>query len=141
MEWCKTMSATDYVKWIQIIHRTGREFTQFFEEYDVFITPTLAKPPIKLGELNMMSKNLVDFLSKFSEFGPYTFLSNLSGNPAMSVPLHWTHDNLPIGIQFAGRYGDEATLFKIATQLEKMKPWSGKKPPIHASKLIDNIHS
>lgn len=139
MEWCKTKSAADYAKWIQIIHRTGREFAQFFEEYDLFITPTLAKPPIKLGELNMISENLEDFISKFSEFGPYTFLSNLSGNPAMSVPLHWTHDELPIGVQFVGRYGDETTLFKIATQLEKMNPWIDKKPPIHATNLIDRI--
>ena len=132
MEWCKTMTAADYAEWIQVIHKIGREFAQFFKEYDLFITPTLAKPPIKIGELDMMSENIVDFLSKFGEFGPYTFLSNLSGNPAMSVPLHWTENNLPIGVQFAAEYGDESTLFKIATQLEKMKPWNYKIPSIHA---------
>ena len=141
MEWCKTMSAADYARWIQVIHRTGREFAQFFEEYDVFITPTLAKPPIMLGDLNMMSENIIDFLSNFSEFGPYTFLSNLAGNPAMSLPLHWTNDNLPIGVQFVGRYGDELTLFKIATQLERIKPWINKRPPIHASNLLDNVYT
>lgn len=135
MEWCKTMSAADYAEWIQVIHKIGREFAQFFKEYDLFITPTLAKPPIKLGELDMMSENIVDFLSKFGEFSPYTFLSNLSGNPAMSVPLHWTKNNLPIGVQFVARYGDEATLYKIATQLEKMRPWINNVPPIHASNI------
>ncbi len=135
------MSAADYAEWIQVIHRIGREVAHFFNDYDLFITPTLAKPPIRLGELDMMSENIVDYLSKFSEFGPYTFLSNLSGNPAMSVPLHWTRDNLPIGVQFVGRYGDETTLFKIATQLEKMKPWKNMRPPIYASNIINNHHA
>jgi amidase/6-aminohexanoate-cyclic-dimer hydrolase len=133
MEWCKTMSASDYLKWTQILHRVGREFNQLFEKYDLFITPMLAKPPLKLGELDMMETNIETFMIKFGEFNPFAFTGNYSGNPAMSLPLHWTSDSLPVGVQFIGRYGDEATLFQVAAQLENARPWVDKIPEIHAS--------
>ncbi|MEM7304699.1 MAG: amidase, partial [Pseudomonadota bacterium] len=135
MEWCKSMSATEYLKWTQTLHRVGREFNELFNTYDVFITPMLGKPPIQLGELDMMTESLEEFFIKFADFNPYAFLSNFAGNPAMSVPIHWTKENLPIGVQFVSRYGDEATLFKLARQLEQSMPWSNKIPDIHVSKI------
>ena len=68
-------------------------------------------------------------------FNAFTRIQNLTGQPAMSVPLFWNEDNIPIGVQFAGRFGDEATLFRLASQLEQARPWSNKKPPIHCSNL------
>ena len=64
---------------------------------------------------------------------PFTQLANFTGQPAMSVPLHWTADGLPCGVQFIGRLGDEATLFRLAAQLEKEQPWFHKRPPLKES--------
>ena len=63
-------------------------------------------------------------------FGTFTRIQNLTGQPAMSVPLYWNNNDVPIGVQFAAPFGDEATLFRLATQLEQARPWSDRKPPI-----------
>jgi Asp-tRNA(Asn)/Glu-tRNA(Gln) amidotransferase A subunit family amidase len=68
-----------------------------------------------------------------SSFNPFTRIQNLTGQPAMSVPLFWTGDNVPIGVHFAGRFGDEPTLFRLAAQLEQARPWLNRKPPVHCS--------
>lgn len=64
---------------------------------------------------------------------PFTPIANIAGHPAMSVPLRWSADGLPIGSQVIGRFGDEATLFRLAAQLEEARPWAGRRPPVHAS--------
>jgi amidase len=66
-------------------------------------------------------------------FNAFTRIQNLTGQPAMSVPLFWNEDKVPIGVQFASRFGDEATLFRLAAQLEQARPWADRKPPIHCS--------
>ena len=66
-------------------------------------------------------------------FVAFTRTQNITGEPAMSVPLYWNKDNIPIGVQFSGRFGDEATLFRLAAQLEQARPWADKKPPIHCT--------
>jgi amidase len=66
------------------------------------------------------------------EFAPFTQIQNITGQPAMSVPLHWTSEGLPVGTHFVGRFGDEATLFRLASQLEAAKPWIKRQPPVHA---------
>jgi amidase len=70
-----------------------------------------------------IAKTLFDWL-------PYTPIFNLTGQPAMSVPLYWTPDGLPVGVQFAARFGDDATLFRLAGQLEAAQPWSARRPPV-----------
>jgi amidase len=122
-----------------------------FEEHDVLLTPTLSRPPIKTGSLlpppmevtirrwvvRANSGALINSLSrleKLSEqefsFSPYTAVFNATGQPAMSLPLWWNVEGLPIGMQFVGRYGDEATLFRLAGQLERARPWFERRPPI-----------
>jgi amidase len=66
------------------------------------------------------------------DFTPYTHIFNISGQPAISLPLYWNKDGLPLGIQLAAKYADEATLIRLAGQLERTKPWAGRLPPVHA---------
>jgi len=143
--------AHEYAEALNLIQRVGRQVGDFFEKYDIMLTPTLSKLPLVTGELKLkgfqdmavrllgrlnagrvikMLMNMDALAEKTFSFIPYTGLFNATGQPAMSVPLYWNHDGLPIGMQFAGRYGDEATLFRLAGQLERAKPWFDRMPPI-----------
>jgi amidase len=96
--------------------------------YDAVLTPTLALPPRPVGWFDE-----VDPAQNFERqklFTPYTALYNVSGQPAVNVPLHWSADGLPIGIMLAGRMGDEATLISLSAQLEQARPWQDRHPPI-----------
>jgi len=136
---------------LNLVQLTARQIGEFFERYDVLLTPTLAMPPLVTGALQPKGSQLTamkllgrlnagGLINRFSgidvlaqhvfEFMPYTPLFNVTGQPAMSVPLYWNDEGLPIGMQFVGRYGDEATLFRLASQLEKARPWSERIPPI-----------
>ena len=150
----RTFTAGHFVKAKREWELAARIMGRFHEAYDLYLTPTLAYPPIKIGELapkpiemallkvintlglgrlliasGVVDKLAVENLSKT----PFTPLANFTGQPAMSVPLYWTPDNLPCGLQFMGRYGDEATLLRLAAQLEEAQPWFDKRPPIFAS--------
>lgn len=143
--------APEFSRALDLIQRTGRQIGEFFEKYDVLLTPTLAMPPLVTGALQPKGSQLVamkllgrlnagglistlsgiDVLAEHVfEFMPYTPPFNVTGQPAMSVPLHWNDEGLPVGMQFVGRYGDEATLLRLAAQLEKAQPWSERVPPI-----------
>jgi amidase len=123
-----TASAADYARGVLAIHRTGRMVARFFERYDMLLTPTLPRPPEKLGVFDMNTADLDAYGRAVALFTAFTAPFNASGNPAMSVPLHWAPSGLPIGIQCVGRYGDEATLFRVAAQLEQARPWSNRRP-------------
>jgi amidase len=105
---------------------------KFFEGYDLLLTPTLPRAPEKLGVFDMNTENTEGYSRAVALLTAFTAPFNASGNPAMSVPLHWTPDGLPIGVQFAGRYGDEATLLRLAAQLEGARPWFQRRPLIKA---------
>jgi amidase len=150
----KQCRAPELSRSLNLVQLTAREIGEFFERYDFLLTPTLAKPPIPIGSLQpkesqltptkelldklntgelIDSLNGIEILSQhIFEFMPYTPLFNVTGQPAMSVPLYWNDEGLPIGMQFVGRYGDEATLFRLASQLERAKPWSDRIPPVCA---------
>ena len=119
-----------YSRAIVATHQVGLAMARFQEKYDVILSPTLAKPPVPLGALSLSPSSMAAFAKEITEFGPYTALYNVTGQPSMSVPLHWTPDGLPVGVMFSGRFGDEATLFRLAAQLEKAKPWAGRVPAI-----------
>jgi amidase len=144
-------TAAEFSKAIRLLQRSARQIGYFFEEYDVLLTPTLARPPVVTGALqpkgpeafamkslgSLNAASLINALAAIEalahqvfEVMPYTPLFNATGQPAMSVPLYWSDEGLPIGMHFVGRYGEEATLFRLASQLEKTIPWFDRLPPI-----------
>jgi len=123
------VSGPAYVQSVNRLHGISREIAPFFRTYDVLLTPALAEPPVKLGVIDMMSESLDAYRERLWRFTPFTYPFNVTGQPAMSVPLAWSEEGLPIGVQFVGRYGDEATLFRLAAQLEAARPWADRRPP------------
>ena len=131
------------------MHSAAREVASFFEDHDLFLTSTTAAPPQKIGanspttaerlQIGIVQKTNLSMLLDFAlnAMGksrlaqtPNTQLFNQTGQPAMSVPMHWTESGLPIGVQFAGKFGGEATLFRLAAQIEQEHPWADKRPPM-----------
>jgi amidase len=121
-------TAWQYARSINVVHRSGRAVARFFAAYDILLSPTMCQPPYRLGVLDMSSTDDAAYLDAVLASVGFTALFNSAGNPAMSVPLAWSSEGLPIGIQFAGRFGDEATLFRLAAQLETAQPWAGRRP-------------
>jgi Asp-tRNA(Asn)/Glu-tRNA(Gln) amidotransferase A subunit family amidase len=128
----RAFSAADYARAIHTVHRTGRAVARFLEQYDVLLTPTMAKPPHPLGVLSLSNADSAAFLAARTASVGFTALFNSSGHPAMSVPLAMSKSGLPLGVQFAARFGDEATLFRLASQLEAAQPWKDRRPPLRA---------
>ena len=114
-----------------IAHQAGR----FLDNHDVFLTPVLGSPPVAIGAIDQSLPwpELVEMLTGYVAFTP---LANFAGLPAMSVPLYWTDDGLPVGSHFLGRFGTEETLLSLAGQLEAAKPWADRKPPVFA--MVDH---
>jgi amidase len=121
-------SAPEYVDAVRVIHRTGRKVASFFETYDLLLSPVLLQPPVPLGYLDTHSRDVRAYVKNLYSFFGFTNLFNATGQPAMSVPLYWTPDGLPVGLQFAGRFGDEALLLRMAGQLEHARPWKDRRP-------------
>jgi amidase len=113
----------------------ARKVGQFFEGIDVLVSPTLARPPVRLGEIDQdrVGLSALDWTRQVFSYCPFTLLFNTTGQPAISLPLHWTADSLPVGVQFAARLGEEATLLQLAGQLESAQPWMGRQPPVHVA--------
>jgi amidase len=145
----KALSAVDYANAARYLQTAAREVGRFFEPYDVLLTPTLSQPPVAIGALQMSGGQLTmstligrldagwllnalgvikPVAAQTFQFVPYTPVFNVTGQPAMSVPLHWNEAGLPIGMHFVGRLGDEATLFRLAGQLERAQPWFDRAP-------------
>jgi len=106
----------------------GRILDEFLTRHDVILSPVTATVSPKLGELSL-DQPFERFMQVAIDASPFTAPYNMSGHPAMSVPLYWNAQNLPIGSQFAGRFGDELTLLQLAAQLEAAAPWAGRRPP------------
>jgi amidase len=125
-------TAVDYVSAQLNAFRISHSLATFFESCDVFLSPTLCAPPLKIGELNTMSEDLSHIGPILRRYMPGTSMFNMSGQPAMSVPLAWNAAGLPLGMMFAARLGDEATLLRLASQLEQARPWKDRRPPVCA---------
>jgi Asp-tRNA(Asn)/Glu-tRNA(Gln) amidotransferase A subunit family amidase len=109
--------------------RVGRILDEFFAKYDLILSPTTAVPPPRLGELSL-DQPFDKFVPAAVNASPFTAVFNMSGHPAMSVPLHWNDAGLPIGTQFVARFGDELVLLRLAAQLESAAPWARRRPKL-----------
>ncbi len=147
--WClgllgRATPASEYASASAQLQLSARAVALFHSRYDLLLTPTLAQPPAPLGTLGpkpaevaamrviaamhggwmlRLSGTVRQLALDAFAYTPFTPLANVTGQPAMSVPLHWNAQGLPIGVQFIGRFGDEATLFRLAAQLERARPW------------------
>jgi Asp-tRNA(Asn)/Glu-tRNA(Gln) amidotransferase A subunit family amidase len=124
------ISGADYVRATQAAHRLGRQMAAFHADWDVLLTPGLATLPVKLGWLDMMMDDVDEYWRRVFAFSPFTVWFNLTGQPAMMLPLGRSADGLPVAVQIVGRFGDEATLFRLAAQLEAARPWFEHKPAL-----------
>ncbi|MBT4644544.1 MAG: amidase [Deltaproteobacteria bacterium] len=131
LEQGKDIKAVDLLRSLVVKNRVTRQIAQFFETYDIFISPVLAAPPLKIGILSTDMDDIEEMMGNLLSYMPFTGMFNLTGQPAMSVPLHWTPDGLPVGVQFAAKYANESLLYRLAGQLEKAKPWIDKRPPLY----------
>ena len=148
--WATT--AAEYVASEGVMHQACRSVASFFDDHDMFLTPTVAEPPLEIGALELTGSertqlsllrvlNLRPLLMQaLQQLGtnalartPNTQLFNQTGHPAMSVPLYWSKAGLPIGVQLAGRWAREDQLFQLAAQLERARPWAQKLPPMLSS--------
>jgi amidase len=128
----RSIGGVEHALQIEKLRRDGREIAGILAPYDVYITPTIPVPPRLLGWFDMSESDVDRYNAKMRADCAFTSPFNMSGQPAMSLPLHWTADNLPVGVQLAGRIGDERTLIMLGGQLEQAMPWLGRCPPISA---------
>ncbi|MBM4442926.1 MAG: amidase [Candidatus Rokubacteria bacterium] len=124
------VTGPEYVRATQAAHRIGRQMAAFHAGYDVLLTPGLASPAVKLGWIDMMLEDAAEYWRRVFTFSPFTVWFNLTGQPAMMLPLGQSEGGLPLATQLVGRFGDEATLFRLAAQLEAARPWFDRKPAL-----------
>jgi amidase len=132
----RRFSALDLVRAVGELGAAARAIGPFFEVYDAWLTPTLARPPERLGVLNRSQGGAEEWWRFDCEFNAWNPMANVTGQPAMSLPLHFTDGWLPIGSLITGRYGHEAALFRLAGQLEQARPWADRTPPVAASSEV-----
>jgi amidase len=132
VEMGRKISSPEYLVAWTALQGLARRIAQFFAHYDIWLTPTLALPPVPLGHFDAPASNPLAGLWRATEFVAFTPFANITGQPAMSVPLLWNAEGLPIGTHFVARFGDEATLFRLAAQLEQARPWAQRRPLVSA---------
>jgi amidase len=126
----RSQGVSQYLLAHAALQRFARAFSAKWQDADLWLMPTLAEPPPPLGSFEGSKAEPLEALFRASLFCPFTPLANITGQPAMSLPLHWTPEGLPVGVQCVGRFGDEATLLRLAAQLESARPWNQRRPPL-----------
>jgi len=124
----RSNTSADYLGAVTVLQRFSRTIAGFFADYAAWLTPTLSEPPLVLGTLDPDPDAPLLALFRAGAFAAFTWPANVTGQPAMSVPLFFSASGLPIGVQFTGRFGDESTLFRLAAELERARPWAARKP-------------
>lgn len=132
------VSGAQYLAAVNKIHAYGREMAAAFENHDIILSSTLAEPPAKVGRFAHEREDYVDYRvgpGGVFEYSPFCAVFNASGQPAASVPLHWSADGLPIGIHLAAAYGQDATLIALCAELEQAAPWAHRRPAVPGDHL------
>lgn len=124
------MSGADYVRATQAAHRLGRRMAAFHESWDVLLTPALGTLPPRLGWLDMMLEDADEYWDRVFRFSPFTVWFNITGQPAITLPMGTSETGLPTSVQLVASYGDEATLIRLAARLEAARPWADRRPGI-----------
>lgn len=126
-------SAPDLLATLEYVHAYGRRMAAWWESgFDLLLTPTTGAPPPEIGHLTSTPEEPLRAFVRAAPFGAFTFPFNMSGQPAISLPMHWTADDLPVGCQLVGAYGREDLLLRVAAQIEQAAPWDGRLPRVHA---------
>jgi amidase len=128
----RALDAGAYLTSVQELQKITRQIALAFDDIDVLLTPTLGEPPAALGTFDSPEDQPLTGLFRAASYVPFTPPFNVTGQPAISLPLHWNDGGLPIGSQFVGRFGDEETLLALASQLEAAAPWADRRPPVSA---------
>jgi Asp-tRNA(Asn)/Glu-tRNA(Gln) amidotransferase A subunit family amidase len=126
------VSAPQYLRALRGIRSIGERLHDFLQRYDLLLTPTMAQPPLRLGALDAVGDDFDGFNRAIQPYVTFTQMFNMSGQPAASLPLHWTVEGLPVGVQIAAPLGEEARLLALAAQLEAASPWFDRRPPRRA---------
>jgi amidase len=124
----RSLDSGRYLQSIQELQKITRQIAEYFEGIDVLLTPTLGEPPAPLGTFDSPPGEPLTGLFRAAAYVPFTPPFNVTGQPGISLPLHWNAGGLPIGVQF----GDEETLLSLAGQLERAAPWADRRPPVSA---------
>jgi amidase len=129
-EGIRDRSALDYLLARTRLSAISRGIIALWETYDVIVTPALAERPVRIGEIDACSDDPWEDFRRSGQFTPYTAIFNVTGQPAISVPLFHGDDGLPTAVQLAGRPAGEATLLSLAAQLEEARPWANRRPEL-----------
>ncbi|HSI79293.1 MAG TPA: amidase [Solirubrobacterales bacterium] len=131
----RARSAGEYLSAVDVHQMMTRAVATWHDSgFDLLLTPTMAEPPVSLGTLDDSTGDPLDAFRRAEPQGVFTAIANVTGQPAISLPLHWTADGLPIGVQLIAPYGREDLLIRVAAQLERERPWAGRTPPVFAGR-------
>lgn len=136
--YARNVSGADYLEAVGKVHAYGRQMAAFLDRYDILLTATLAEPPARIGRFNHAPDDYVDYRlgpGRVFDYSPYTAAFNASGQPAASLPLHWTADGMPVGIHLAAAFGKDEMLMGLCARIEEAAPWFGRRPPLR----YDNV--
>jgi amidase/6-aminohexanoate-cyclic-dimer hydrolase len=133
MAYAATLSGADYLEAVGKIHAFGREMAHAFDRHDILLTATLAELPADIGRFDHKPEDYVDYRigpGRVFDYSPFCAAFNASGQPAASVPLHWTPGGLPVGIHLAAAFGEDERLIALCAELESARPWIHRRPKL-----------
>ncbi len=132
----RKLDATDILYAFRTLQEVAYAYGDFFDRYDIELSPVLSTPPVHTGEIDQ-SRSMDTLTDQLARYVGFTPIANFAGLPAMSVPLHWTDTDIPIGAHFTASHGNDALLIQLAGQLEQSRPWGDRRPAPHTAPLQD----